>query len=464
MVWFSEKKVRTRTPKKNSLSFYGIRFLFASKRQTRQNTVWQNQTNLSNNTKRKHSETSEPQHSKGKAMKNLVIVFTIIISLLYIRLSAANPAPLAHITPQDNLNPAMQPVKPDQTEQKQPHIQVALLLDTSGSMSGLIEQAKSQLWKIVNELATAKQNGLTPNLELALYEYGKSSIPQKDGYIRRIVPLTTDLDQVSEELFKLTTNGGDEYCGEVIQRSHNELKWTNSPSDLKMVFIAGNEPFNQGSVDYKKACKSAIGDGIIVNTIFCGPEQEGISTFWKDGADLADGSYMNIDHNQQTVYIDAPQDAEIKRLNDELNETYIAFGSTGRAKKERQLEQDKNAANYGSANVAQRAMSKSTAYYDNSSWDMVDAADEDDFDVEEIEEEELPEEMQGMTKAEKEAFIEEKSEERARIQKEIQALNKEREKYVAEKKAEMSNNDPSLDGVMVESIKSRAAKKNFKFE
>lgn len=356
----------------------------------------------------------------------------------------------------------MHPAVKDQT-QEQPNIQVALLLDTSGSMSGLIEQTKSQLWKIVNELATAKQNGQTPHLELALYEYGKSSVPEKDGYIRKIVPLTSDLDLVSEELFKLSTNGGDEYCGEAIQRSNKELKWSSKASDLKMIFIAGNESFDQGDVDYKKACSAAIAEGIIVNTIFCGNEQEGINTHWKEGADLADGSFMNIDHNQQTVYIDAPQDPEIKRLNEELNQTYIAFGSGGKAKKERQIAQDKNAESFGSANIAQRAMSKSTTYYDNSSWDMVDAADEDDFEIEEIEEEELPEEMQGMTNEEKEAYINQKSEERAKIQAEIKALNDDRKKYVAAKKAEMSENDPSLDGVMIESIKTKAAKKNFKF-
>lgn len=380
--------------------------------------------------------------------KVLIVIATVAISLLYLQLNAAQMAPSA----QDN------------TQQNQPNIQVALLLDTSGSMSGLIDQAKSQLWKIVNELATAKQNGQTPHLEIALYEYGKSSLPEKEGYIRKIVPLTTDLDQVSEELFKLTTNGGDEYCGEVIERSHDELKWSDRPSDLKMIFIAGNEPFNQGKVDYKKSCREAIADGIIVNTIFCGNEQEGINTFWKDGADLADGSYMNIDHNQQTVYIDAPQDPEILRLNNELNNTYIAFGADGRAKKDRQMAQDQNAESFGGANVAQRAVSKSTTYYNNSSWDLVDAAEDEEFDLGEVKDSELPEEMQKMTKAEREAYVKEKAAERARIQQEIQALNKEREKYVAEKRAEMSVNDPSLDGVMIRSIKTKAAEKAFKFD
>src|SRR5688572_10855725 len=80
-------------------------------------------------------------------------------------------------------------------------IQVALLLDTSSSMDGLIGQAKTQLWKIVNELSAAKRDGVRPVIELALYEYGKSSLSAEQGWVRRILPLTGDLDKVSEELF-----------------------------------------------------------------------------------------------------------------------------------------------------------------------------------------------------------------------------------------------------------------------
>src|SRR5213594_1781981 len=98
-----------------------------------------------------------------------------------------------------------------------PLVQIAILLDTSGSMQGLIEQAKGQLWKIVNEFINAKQNGKRPELEVALYEYGKQTLSPATGWIRQIVPLTNDLDKISEELFKLTTNGGEEYCGWVIK-------------------------------------------------------------------------------------------------------------------------------------------------------------------------------------------------------------------------------------------------------
>ena len=55
-------------------------------------------------------------------------------------------------------------------------IQVALLLDTSNSMDGLIDQAKSQLWKMVNRLADAQRQNQGVELEIALYEYGNDNL------------------------------------------------------------------------------------------------------------------------------------------------------------------------------------------------------------------------------------------------------------------------------------------------
>lgn len=104
-------------------------------------------------------------------------------------------------------------------------IQVALLLDTSSSMDGLIDQAKSRLWNIVNTLTTLKYEGKTPDIEIALYEYGNDGLSEKSNYIRQITPLSTDLDLISEKLFALRTNGGNEYCGAVIQDATKQLKW-----------------------------------------------------------------------------------------------------------------------------------------------------------------------------------------------------------------------------------------------
>src|SRR4051812_46021230 len=121
-----------------------------------------------------------------------------------------------------------------------PLIQMAILLDTSSSMDGLIDQTRSQLWTIVNEFITATRAGKKPELQVALYEYGKPTLGAESGFIRQIVPLTTDLDKISQELFALKTNGGDEYCGWVIRTAVDQLAWSKAAQDLKVIFIAGN--------------------------------------------------------------------------------------------------------------------------------------------------------------------------------------------------------------------------------
>lgn len=346
-----------------------------------------------------------------------------------------------------------------------PLVQLAILLDTSGSMQGLIEQAKGQLWKIVNEFLKAKQDGQTPEVQVALYEYGKSSLSGESGWIRQIVPLSTDLDKISEELFALKTNGGDEYCGWVIKDAVADLLWSNDPKVYRAVIIAGNEPFTQGPVNYANSCKAAIAKGIIVNTIHCGDEATGINTKWQDGALLADGKYMVIDHNRAVVHIEAPQDKEIAKLSAELNKTYLAYGVEGVQASARQAAQDRNALSLAPASgaVVQRAVAKSSANYRNSSWDLVDAAKGKDFKLDEIKEENLPVEMQKMSETERKEYIESKTKERSDLQARIQSLNTEREKYIAEQRKQTAATN-TLDTVVIGAVREQAGKRDFRFE
>ncbi len=341
-------------------------------------------------------------------------------------------------------------------------IQLALLLDTSNSMDGLIDQAKSQLWKIVNELATTKKNNQSVELYVALYEYGKDAIPAQEGHLRNIVPFTQDLDKISEELFKLNTNGGEEFCGRVILNAVNNLQWKKSDKDLKIIFIAGNEPFTQGNVDYKEACKKAIKKGIIVNTIFCGKYEEGVQTMWKDGAELSDGKYMNIDQNAELVYIQAPQDDEIIKLGQELNKTYIAFGSSAEESAARQSTQDANSMGLSAEVMVNRSVAKSGGQYKNSSWDLVDAKKEGKVKVEELKDEDLPDVMKNMSVKERKDYIEKMAKERDKIQNKINQLNDERSKYIAQKMLE-DKKDNTLDAVMIKTIREQAEQKNYSF-
>tara|TARA_R110002072_G_scaffold12987_2_gene55222 strand:+ start:95815 stop:96966 length:1152 start_codon:yes stop_codon:yes gene_type:complete len=341
---------------------------------------------------------------------------------------------------------------------KQHYIKVALLLDTSNSMDGLIDQAKAQLWEIVNELSYAKCRNQRPDLQIALYEYGNDGLEKRDGYVRKILPFTEDLDEVSKELFSLTTNGGSEYCGTVIHYSLDKLDWGNDADDLKMIFIAGNEPFTQGDIDYRDAAASAKEKGVVVNTIFCGDYKHGIASKWKDGAQLAYGDYMAINHNQETVHVASPYDDIILQLNIKLNNTYIPYGNLGKRKIAVQAEQDGNAAEYSKANAVSRTVSKGSHLYKNSSWDLVDAEQEKDFSYDELKADDLPEELKGKSKAEIKAYVAAQRAERERIQDEIKELNNKRRQFIANNKAEASN---GLESVMVKAIKKQAEKKNY---
>lgn len=348
-----------------------------------------------------------------------------------------------------------------------PKIQLAILLDTSGSMQGLINQTRTQLWKIVNELATAKQNGKVPSLEVALYEYGKSSLPKENGFLRKIVPLSDDLDKLSEELFALSTNGGQEYCGQVIMQATAELKWSNSDSDLKLIYIAGNEPFNQGSVSYKDACKAAIEKGITVNTIFCGPEAEGVRTSWQAGAQLADGSFLSINQNRQVAAIKTPFDKKLATLSSAVNKTYVTYGKTAtrlRAAK-RQVAADSAAKAAAPAAAAERAGFKGRSQY-RAAADLLDALKDGKVKLEDIKDEELPKELQKKSLAEKKTFIAAKGKERTRIQNELRSLADQRKKYIAKQRKKQAGDDKenTLDEAIIKSVRAQAVRKKFKFE
>jgi von Willebrand factor type A domain len=346
-----------------------------------------------------------------------------------------------------------------------PVIQVAVLLDTSNSMDGLIDQARTQLWRVVNELATAKKNGVAPDLRVALYEYGNDGLPASKGHVRKVLALTTDLDKVSEELFALKTNGGQEYCGWVIDEATKGLEWSKSNNDLKLIFIAGNEEFTQGSVDFREACRRAIAKGIVVNTIFCGPAQQGINTHWKTGAELADGSFLSIDQNARVAEIPAPQDKEIARLGLELNKTYIAYGARAEEGAGRQQAQDSNAAAAApSANIA-RQTAKAKSVYSNAGWDLVDAKKEGAVDIAKVPAKDLPAEMQKMSVAERKAYVEQKEKKRGEIQAQIKKLDSERQKFIAaELKKQSGKNANTLDAAVVGAARMSGEKKGYRFE
>lgn len=354
-----------------------------------------------------------------------------------------------------------QPTKPPFTG-KRPAVDVVILLDTSNSMDGLINQAKSQLWQIIQQFGNAEKAGQTPQLRVSVFEYGNSKLPASEGYIRQVVQLTDDLDKVSEALFGLTTSGGDEYCGTVINEALDRLDWSSAPNSYKAIFIAGNEPFTQGSVDYQTSCKKAIQNGVVVNTIHCGDYSAGVAGKWQHGAQLAEGEFLNINQDRVVVHHKSPQDKILIELNTELNRTYLWFGAKSHRESFRsnQLRQDSNAAGVGGG--GQRSATKAGALYRNFGRDLVDSMKEDSTVLEGLDVSLLPEAMQKMSAKERVSHVEAMTKRRGEIKKKILSASADRERHIAKlRKEQLAPGESTLGDAVSNAIQKQLKKSGF---
>lgn len=342
-----------------------------------------------------------------------------------------------------------------------PVIQIALLLDTSSSMDGLIDQARMQLWSVVNTLDSATYHGDQPRLEIALYEYGNDSLAGESGWIRRVQPFTSELNNVSEALFSLTTNGGNEHAGQVIGRSIDELEWRAGEGALRVVYIAGNEAFEQGPVPSHEAISTAKAQGVVINTVYCGSPDDYDAAAWRDGATVGGGRFLSIDHNHVAMHIAAPQDAELAALGQEINETYIRYGADGQRGLDNLVEQDNNMEGYGVGGVVERSVTKCSGMYRNDSWDLVDAIDGKTLDIGEVERSSLPEQLQGLDDDQLRSHVAAKQQLRDDLQQRIATLAKQREAHVVAERARLSEDPNSLDSAILGAIREQAIAAGF---
>ncbi|MGH2552251.1 MAG: hypothetical protein ACRDEB_00965 [Chitinophagaceae bacterium] len=362
------------------------------------------------------------------------------------------------------LHPAVPEKKPDiKNENADPKIQAAILLDVSNSMDGLIEQAKAQLWNMVSVMGRATCDGVAPKIEIALYEYGRSSNNITDGYVKQISPFTSDLDKLSQDLFKLNTNGGDEYCGHVIYTSLNDLSWDASSKNYKVIFIAGNEDFLQGNVLYTKACEEAKKKGVIVNTIYCGDRLQGIKEHWNLAGECGNGSFTNINQDAKIPDIPTPYDTTLIVLNSKLNGTYLYYGAEGEANFARQMRLDAGNARIGSEIAAKRtAVKGNKQLYYNGTWDLVDAVDRDSTFITKVDMKTLPDSLKNKSRAELQKIVDKKNAERGAVQKEIMIINAQRENFIAAERAKAvaNNNTATLESEVEKIIKEQAKQFN----
>lgn len=317
-----------------------------------------------------------------------------------------------------------------------PKIQAAILLDVSGSMQGLIEQAKAQLWNMMNVMGRVHCAQGTPQIEVALYEYGRRTNSQEDGFVRQVSPFTTDLDSLSKLLFGLTIDGSEEHCAHAIYQSLTGLNWDTSAASYKVIFIAGNEDFMQGKVAYEKACAEARKKGVIVNTIYCGPRNRGIDERWDLGNQCGNGNYTNIHHNLKLEDAPTPFDSLLLTLNKEFNGTYLPFGRRGARAFAQQAEVD--TLNFGISRkvAARRVMVKSQArLYQNDHWDLVDAVQKDSTVLSRVNSSSLPDSLQEKSMEQLRQVVADKRAQRAQLRQQISIVQQKRETYLAEERA-----------------------------
>jgi hypothetical protein len=345
-------------------------------------------------------------------------------------------------------------------------IQAAILLDVSNSMDGLIEQAKAQLWNMVSVMGKAKCEGETPQIEIALYEYGRTSNDVNKGFVKQISPFTSDLDKLSQHLFSLTTYGGDEYCGQVIYTSLDELTWDSDDNSYKVIFISGNEDFLQGELNYTQACDKAKQKRVIVNTIYCGDRLQGIKEHWNLSGECGNGSFTNINSDAKPEDIPTPYDSTLITLNYKLNGTYMFYGERGADGYALQGKVDGlNIQANTSTGIARITTKADNKAYFNSNWDLVDAKKEDKEILKKIDIKTLPDSLRNKSKAQIDSIITQRSAERINIQNEIKDISSKREAFLIEEKTKRAKNtDPTLETEIEKMIRTQATRFNMKIE
>jgi hypothetical protein len=296
--------------------------------------------------------------------------------------------------------------------------------------------------------------------------------------VRKDVDLTADLDDVYKALNALTINGGDELVARVTKTALVDQKWSPDPGALKLIFVCGNEPVDQdrlvGLDDVAARAKKA---GVIVNTIYCGPATHPEAAGWAAFAEKCGGKAVTIDQNKTTRQVAAKTefDAEILKLSDDLNKTYLAYGRGGKERAANQVAQDANAARApaapgpGGAPAAPvaalaRAESKAGALYRNSAWDLVDRMKDDkSFDLKTLKDEDLPDELKKLTPDQRVAYVKKKLEERAALQKKITDLAAQRQKKVDEEVARQPRSDAqkALDEAVRGVVRDQAKARGF---
>ena len=339
-----------------------------------------------------------------------------------------------------------------------PKIDVVFVLDTTGSMGGLIQTAKDKIWSIASTMASAQP---TPEIRIGLVAYRDRG----DAYETLLVDLNDDLDSVYAKLMDFQADGGGdgpESVNKALYEAIHEMSWSDDGQVYRSVFLVGDAPphMDYNEVQYPEIIATATRKGIVVNTIQCG-RMAATAAPWTHIASLGQGRFFQVEQAGSAVAYRTPFDAEIAKLSAQLDATRLYYGS--------QDERDRMAAKMdatekltGSASIASLArrgvFNADIGGRKNmlGEQELVSAYADGTVDLDEIEAEELPAALKPLSPEEQKAHIESLAEKREKLTREIRQLSEDRNEFIAGKVAEDGGAEDSLDFKMYEAVKEQA--------
>jgi len=348
------------------------------------------------------------------------------------------------------------------TRQSKPRIEVCFVLDTTGSMGGLIEGAKQKIWSIANEMISAQP---TPELKLGLIGYRDRG----DDYVLKSFGLTDDIDAIYGHLREFQAGGGGdapESVNEALAEAIHKMPWSSDKKVLKIIFLVGDAPPHMdypNGPKYPDLCREAAKKDLIINTIQCGEMAE-TKPIWQEIAKLSEGSYVGISQSGNVAVISTPMDKELSRLNERIGATLIPYGDS--------TLQAEVHAKYAAAKSAPVAAMADRLTYNSKTGramqgrgELLDALNENKLKVDEIDQKQLPAELQKLDRAELQNRIAKARDERADLQKQIVEVSKKREAYIQSenKRLAAEGKGDAFDQKVTETLHAQAAKKGISY-
>ncbi|HYV34103.1 MAG TPA: vWA domain-containing protein [Gemmataceae bacterium] len=352
-------------------------------------------------------------------------------------------------------------------EQKnaRPQVEVVFVLDTTGSMVGLIDAAKQKIWAISKQIVSGEP---TPALKIGLVAYRDRG----DDYVTKVFDLTDDLDAVYANLMSFKAEGGGdepESVNQALNEAVTKISWSKATGILKLIFLVGDAPPHMDYADdvkYPDSCKLAVANDIIVNTVQCGDHAE-TKNYWRDIAKLGEGRYVQIDAKGGSVaVIETPFDKALAEINGEMIKTTLIYGDP------KKMEVAGAGAvgggfsgmgGFGSPGFPGVAADRA-AYYGITgtapSFDLLQNIKDGKVKLEDIKKDELPAEMRKMTLAERKTYLEKIDKQRLELNAKAKELDKKRSAYVAQKQKEQAKDAKmeSFDGQVLQLLQQQATR------